>query len=400
MNIINGKNASAVIFAAEIEAEAIAFVEGLCDSPSMAGSRIAQMPDVHHGKDCNVGTVYTVGNYLNPSHIGGDIGCAVSMHGLSVPVSSDDFALLDHRIREAIPTGIEICSKNNLDEKEFFRFINSQYQKAYSAQPGLIAPVSRVDAGFVSTLCRRLKISEGMFYKSIGTLGGGNHFIEYGEDGETGQGWLTIHTGSRNFGQKVAGYWQSMARNPRRTPFEGYLCGEYLGGYLSDMVLAQAYAQFNHIVIRDRVFAILRKFGKIKCTESIFSTHNYISLSGSELVLRKGAVDASCGRKLCIPFNMRDGIAICVGKGNDSWLGSAPHGAGRHLSRAAARKELSMDDFRATMAGVYSSSVCEATIDESPMAYKAAESVLGLISPTVDVVAMVRPKLNIKDIGK
>ncbi len=322
------------------------------------------------------------------------------MHGLSVPVSSDGFALLDHRIREAIPTGIEICSKNNLDEKEFFRFINSQYQKAYSAQPGLIAPVSRVDAGFVSTLCRRLKISEGMFYKSIGTLGGGNHFIEYGEDGETGQGWLTIHTGSRNFGQKVAGYWQSMARNPRRTPFEGYLCGEYLGGYLSDMVLAQAYAQFNHIVIRDRVFAILRKFGKIKCTESIFSTHNYISPSGSELVLRKGAVDASCGRKLCIPFNMRDGIAICVGKGNDSWLGSAPHGAGRHLSRAAARKELSMDDFRATMAGVYSSSVCEATIDESPMAYKAAESVLGLISPTVDVVAMVRPKLNIKDIGK
>ena len=203
MNIINGKNASAVIFAAEIEAEAIAFVEGLCDSPAMAGSRIAQMPDVHHGKDCNVGTVYTVGNYLNPSHIGGDIGCAVSMHGLSVPVSSDGFALLDHRIREAIPTGIEICSKNNLDEKEFFRFINSQYQKAYSAQPGLIAPVSRVDAGFVSTLCRRLKISEGMFYKSIGTLGGGNHFIEYGEDGETGQGWLTIHTGSRNFGQKV-----------------------------------------------------------------------------------------------------------------------------------------------------------------------------------------------------
>lgn len=166
------------------------------------------------------------------------------------------------------------------------------------------------------------------------------------------------------------------------------------------MIVAQAYALYNHNIIRDRIFAVLRKLCKAKCAESIFTTHNYISVSDERPVLRKGAIDASEGRKVAIPFNMRDGVAICVGRGNGEWLCTAPHGAGRIMSRARARKEITMDDFSMAMSGIFSTSVCETTVDESPMAYKAPSEILELIRPTVDVVSTVIPKLNIKDNGK
>ena len=281
--------------------------------------------------------------------------------------------------------GANICTKNSLNEKELFRFLNSQYQKARSAAPDIIIEEARIDARFISDFCRRIKLQEGMFYKSLGTLGGGNHFIEYGEDSESGDAWLTIHCGSRNLGVKVANHWHNIARNPKRAEYIGYLWGDALGGYLSDMIIAQAYALYNHQIIRDRIFAILKKLCKAKCTESIFTTHNYIALEDEELMLRKGAIDASEGRKVAIPFNMRDGIAICLGKGNERWLGTAPHGAGRIMSRAQAKKQLSLCEFEDAMAGVYSTSVCEGTLDESPMAYKSTEEILGLIRPSVEV---------------
>ena len=140
--------------------------------------------------------------------------------------------------------------------------------------------------------------------------------------------------------------------------------------------------------------------GKIKCTESIITTHNYISIDDDQPVLHKGSIDASEGRKVCIPFNMRDGIAICIGKGNEDWLCSAPHGAGRLMSRAQAKKNIALEDFRQTMDGIFSTSVCEGTLDESPMAYKPTELIKELIRPTVDIISMVRPRLNIKDIPK
>lgn len=176
----------------------------------------------------------------------------------------------------------------------------------------------------------------------------------------------------------------------------GYLWGDALCGYISDMVLAQAYALYNHNVIRDRIFAILRKLCKAKCVESLFTTHNYISLNESAPILRKGAVEARAGQKVAIPFNMRDGIAICTGKGNEEWLNSAPHGAGRMMSRAQARKQLSLEEFEESMTGVFSTSVVESTIDESPMAYKPTAEIVGLISPTVEIVSVVKPRLNIK----
>lgn len=396
---IEGKYSSADIFTENIEEAALDWVRKQCAQKACEGVRIVQMPDVHAGKSCNVGTAYRIGAYVNPDHVGVDIGCTISMHRLSATVNSEDFALLDHRIREVVPTGTDICAKNSLNEKDFFKFLNALYNKARSAAPSLINEAPRIDTRFISDFCRRIKLQEGIFYKSIGSLGGGNHFIEYGVDREE-NGWLTIHCGSRNLGVKVANHWHNIANNPKRGEYIGYLWGDALNGYLSDMIIAQAYALYNHQVIRDRIFAILRKLCKAKCVESIFTTHNYISVAEEHPMLRKGAIDASEGEKVCIPFNMRDGIAICIGKGNEQWLNSAPHGAGRIMSRAQAKKQIAMSDFAEIMHGVFSTSVCEGTLDESPQAYKPTEEIMELIKPTVDIITMVQPKLNIKDTGE
>ena len=397
---ISGKYAAAEIFTDNIEEAALQWVKEQCDHPAFEGIRILQMPDVHAGNSCNVGTVYKIGTYVNPDHVGVDIGCTISMHRLSSVINPDDFALLDHRIRETVPTGTEICVKNSINEKDLFRFLNTQYQKARSSAPDLINEAPRIDARFISDFCRRIKLQEGIFYKSLGTLGGGNHFIEYGEDAESGESWLTIHCGSRNLGVKVANYWHNIANNPKRAEYIGYLWGDALTGYLSDMVIAQAYAIFNHDTIRDRIFAILRKLCKAKCTESIYTTHNYISVTEEFPMLRKGAINASQNRKVCIPFNMRDGIAICMGKGNAQWLDSAPHGAGRKMTRNQARKQIPLSEYESAMTGIFSTSVCTETLDESPQAYKSAEEILSLITPAVDIISFVRPKFNIKDTGK
>ena len=397
---ISGKYAAAEIFTDNIEDAALQWVKEQCDHPAFEGVRILQMPDVHAGNSCNVGTVYKIGTYVNPDHVGVDIGCTISMHRLSETVNPADFPLLDHRIREIVPTGTEICVKNSINEKDLFRFLNTQYQKARSSAPDLINEAPRIDARFISDFCRRIKLQEGIFYKSLGTLGGGNHFMEYGEDAESGEGWLTIHCGSRNLGVKVANYWHNIANNPKRAEYVGYLWGDALTGYLSDMVIAQAYAIFNHDTIRDRIFAILRKLCKAKCMESIYTTHNYISVTEEFPILRKGAINASLNRKVCIPFNMRDGIAICMGKGNAQWLDSAPHGAGRKMTRNQARKQIPLSEYESAMTGIFSTSVCQETLDESPQAYKSAEEILSLITPTVDVITFVRPKFNIKDTGK
>ena len=398
--VIKGQYTSAEIFTDNIEDAALQWVKAQCDHPAFESVKIVQMPDVHAGNSCNVGTAYRIGAYLNPDHVGVDIGCTISMHKLSSIVAPEDYALLDHRIREAIPTGMEICKKNSLNEKELFRFLNSQYQKARSAAPELIVEAPRIDARFISDFCRRIKLQEAIFYKSLGTLGGGNHFIEYGEDDNEREAWLTIHCGSRNVGVKVANHWHNVAANPKRAQYVGYLWGDALSGYLSDMIVVQAYALYNHHIIRDRIFAMLKKLCKAKCVESILNTHNYVSVCEEYPMLRKGAVEAAEGERFCLPFNMRDGIAICVGKGNAEWNCSAPHGAGRAMSRNAAKKDIGMEDFEESMNGIFSTSVCPETLDESPQAYKPMEEILRLIEPTAEVITMVKPRLNIKDIPK
>lgn len=199
---------------------------------------------------------------------------------------------------------------------------------------------------------------------------------------------------------KVANHWHNISNNPKRADMIGFLWGDALNGYLSDMVIAQAYARYNHEIIRDRIFAILKKICKAKCTDSIITTHNSIDVADVFPMLRKGAIDASEGRIVCIPFNMRDGIAICEGNGNPDWLNTAPHGAGRAMSRAQAKKNISIKDFEHSMTGVFSTSVCQGTLDEAPAAYKPMEEIIAQIEPTVRILTIVSPKLNIKDRGE
>ena len=172
---ISGQYTSAKIFAENIEEAALQWLQAQCNHPAFESVKIVQMPDVHAGNSCNVGTAYRIGAYVNPDHVGVDIGCTISMHKLSSLVAPEDYVLLDHKIRDTVPTGMNICEKNCLDEKELFRFLNSRYQKARSIAPDLINEVVRIDARFVSDFCRRVKLQEGIFYKSLGTLGGGNH---------------------------------------------------------------------------------------------------------------------------------------------------------------------------------------------------------------------------------
>lgn len=400
--IIQGQYTSAEVFADTIEDSARQHLQDLCDHPAMAGIRITQMPDVHAGQGCNIGTAYPIGRYLNPEHVGVDIGCSISMYRLSGQVASRDFALLDHRLRAAIPTGANIQPPKAkvLDTRDLYRHLNRAYQRARSAVPDLLLPLGQIDEAFVTSWLKRLRVQAGLFYRALGTLGGGNHFMEYGEALDSGQAWFTIHTGSRGLGVKVCQYWAHIAKDKRRCQYEGYLEGETLVGYLTDMVLTQAYAEYNHRCIAQRVEEILGKLSKVKMIDQIHSPHNYIDFAHTEPMLHKGSVDASEGSRVCIPFNMRDGIAIGIGKGNPSWNYSAPHGAGRLLSRHAAKRNLSLQDFVAEMQGVFSTSVCNTTLDEAPGAYKPIEQILEQIRPSVEVITIVKPRLNIKDIPK
>lgn len=230
----------------------------------------------------------------------------------------------------------------------------------------------------------------------IGTVGSGNHFVEIGATPE-GNYAITVHCGSRNFGQKVWKYWKMVASNPQfNHPAVGYLTGEQMKGYITDMVIAQAYAEFNHITIHRIITEIFREVcGDVEITEQIITTHNYIDFKSR--MMRKGAVASLKGEKLVIPFNMRDGLIICEGKSNPEWNCSAPHGAGRLLSRSAAKELINMEEYEESMKGVFSTSVQHDTIDESPMAYKDPKEILDAIKDTVEVLYFIKPVINMKN---
>lgn len=258
-----------------------------------------------------------------------------------------------------------------------------------------------------------------------------NHYIEYDEG--SGHCGISVHTGSRNLGIKVNKYWKTQASGDK-IPKEiqraiqeevksrpeidrreikptidaelkkwreenihpGLLSGENLRGYLTDVCIASAYASWNHKVILDRALDVYSKMMGGHEIERITTRHNYIDFSGSTPIIRKGAVSAKKDEVLLVPFNMRDGVAVCLGKGNSEWLESCAHGSGRRLSRGKAKSELSLDEFKETMKGIYSTSVCYETLDESPMAYKDKDEVLQNLEPTIDVLYFMKPKINLK----
>lgn len=420
------------IFTDNVEEDAVALVQTMLEHPAFAESHIRIMPDVHMGKGITIGFSAPLGKFVNPNHVGVDIGCTVSTMELSTVVPSERYAEFERLIGEVIPTGHRIYDLEVIDRKDFYDFLDGEYQQVMRDFPETVYPVEQIDDEFVSRFLLRIGMNEDMFYRSLPSLGGGNHFLEYGET-EDARGFFTAHCGSRNLGVKVCNYWARKCSNSckdiaeedkRRIAQEvkdncsdktqwsrliveatqrlrdekrmtDYLSGAFLKGYLSDMVITQAYARYNHIMIHRLVSGILQEHFGIEVVDEIFTTHNYIDFKDHPM-LRKGAIRAYADELCIIPFNMRDGLAICRGKSNPDWNYTAPHGAGRILSRSAAKMQLKMEEFQKTMSDVYSTTVCEGTLDESPMAYKPMEEIVRLIEPTVEILYFVRPRINIK----
>lgn len=337
-------------------------IYGILNHPVSEGKKIRIMPDVHDGAGIVIGFTMPIGEMVNPEHIGVDIGCSVLM----AKVSDIDMPLeeIDKKIRESIPMGF-----SHRSESPFGRYIPDKLKG-------------------IEPLCNKMGLELGDVMRQLGTLGGGNHYIEIGRAEKTNEMWVSIHTGSRNFGLQVCKYHKNKAKN-KSMP---YLTGNDMLEYFEDMKIAQAFASLNRLIIWQDIAAAI---GAINKTRLVFETmHNYIDFKRG--IIRKGAVSAEKGELLAIPMNMRDGVLLCMGKGNEDWNYSAPHGAGRIMSRSAAKKSVTLEEFSDSMKGVFSTSVNEATIDESPFAYKDMSVIMENISDTVDIIDIIKPVLNIK----
>lgn len=384
------------IFAKTIEAEAKKQIEKMTTSEAYRDCQIRIMPDCHAGKGCTIGTVIQTAGKVVPNTVGVDIGCGMLVWDLGF--ANIDMAILDRIINDNIPSGFNV------------------HEKPLSSE--LIALIHHEIQEFLPSWEQYFDLD--YVLRSLGTLGGGNHFIEVNVDDE-GRKYLVVHSGSRNLGVKICQHFQQLASRQCNNSEErgriiselkaqgrqseindalrrlkpvskdmAYLSGPTLDDYYDAMRLCQHYADLNRFLMAQTIIKCL----ELKSTGRMFTTmHNYIDTFG---IIRKGAVSAKKSEPLIIPLNMRDGSLLCTGKGNEDWLYSAPHGAGRLMSRAKAKETLSMDEYSKEMQGIYSTSVCESTIDESPMAYKSAEEIESLIGDTVEIVRRIKPIYNFK----
>lgn len=387
---IKGKYNTAKVFTDNVEEKAAGQIRELCSQEFARDSRIRIMPDTHAGAGCTIGTTMTIQNKIVPNLVGVDIGCGmfVSMLG-RIKV---DFKKLDKTIRNLIPSGFDI------------RETPHEYR-------------SLVDIDDLK--CREhadLKRAS----LSIGTLGGGNHFIEMNKD-EDDNIYLVVHSGSRHMGKQIAEHYQDRATKEmtrksndaiiaelkskgRSKEMQGeierekakingalsYVVGQSFEEYIHDMRIAQKYAEYNRKAIAE---VIMREM-KFTVINSFITIHNYIDLD--EMILRKGAVSAKRGEVVIIPINMRDGSIIAIGRGNEEWNQSAPHGAGRLMSRNQARRSLSLDEFKKSMDGIYTTSLSKDTLDEAPFAYKPMEEIIANIKDSVEITKIIKPVYNFK----
>lgn len=394
---LRGKYNTAKVFTDVIDDATISQITTLLNQQFVEGSKIRIMPDIHAGAGCVIGTTMTITDKIVPNLVGVDIGCG--MYIIELEERNIDFQKLDDIIRCYIPLGFNI-HENPVKNKNAESVVYDLHCVEHIDAPRAI--------------------------QSVGTLGGGNHFIEVDRD-DNGKLYLVIHSGSRNLGMKMAKYYQQKAIDAIRKQSnkesvkvvveklkaEGRECEieqrirelnasskipddlAYLSGidmqmYLEDMDKAQQYAMFNRIAMGE---AILKNM-KLTSTGCFHTIHNYIDVK--EGILRKGSVSAQSGERLLIPINMKDGSLLCTGKGNPDWNFSAPHGAGRLLSRSAAKETLSLEEFQETMKGIFSTSVSQSTLDEAPMAYKSIDSIIGNIGDTVTVEKILKPVYNLK----
>ena len=396
---IKGKVNTAICYATVIEEEAINQIRRMCDYEFTQGAKVRIMPDVHAGKGCTIGTTMTVIDKAVPNVVGVDIGCG--MYTVNLGNIEIDFAKLDEACH-FVPSGMNVWQGRqeqfDLERLRCFRELKDS---------------------------KRLE-------RSLGTLGGGNHFIEI-DQAEDGTKYLVIHTGSRNLGKQVAEIYQNLAidlnrgmeeyfqkrdeiiktykEQGRRKEIQAtlkelakeyeigplsvpedlcFLHGKYFEDYLADVEICQQFAKRNRELIAE---ILLNRCG-LTAKDAFHTIHNYIDTD--EMILRKGAIAAHKGERVLIPINMRDGSVLAVGKGNPEWNFSAPHGAGRVMSRAGARKALSMEEYKKQMEGIYTTSVNEDTLDEAPMAYKSLEDIIGVIGESVEIIEVLKPIYNFK----
>ncbi len=364
MITITGEYNTAKIFAEKIESGAEGQIRKLLDQSFTQGSQIRIMPDVHAGAGCTIGTTMTITDKVVPNLVGVDIGCG--METIKLTNTRAELPKLDSFIHANIPAGMEV------------RTIAHKYLS---------------ETHLEDLRCKKhISIQRGEL--SLGTLGGGNHFIELDRD-EEGCLYLVVHSGSRHIGLQVAQYYQDAAYKALgaqdEIPYELAYCeGELLEDYLHDMAIMQEFADWNRRAIADTIL----KGCKLREDSRFTTIHNYIDLKHK--ILRKGAVSAQEGELLLIPINMRDGALICKGLGNPDWNCSAPHGAGRLMSRSEAKQSFTLNAYKKEMAGIYSSTVNAETLDECPMAYKSVDEILSQVSPTAKVLCQIKPIYNFK----
>lgn len=352
---LKGKFTNAIIHTSDIDENTINQVNNLINCDVSEGSTIHIMPDCHAGKGCTIGTTMTIKDRVCPNLVGCDVGCAILCLKVQGDFTIDDF--LD--ACEKVPSGV---GKYNSEMTPFDDLKNLSFQ---------------------------LENKEQILY-SIGSLGSGNHFIELNED-EDGNHYIVIHTGSRNLGIQVCSHHMEIAKKTNLRGDLSFLTGTDLDNYLNDMKICQTYAQKNRLEIGN---TILRNLGNTRIVDAFETIHNYIDFD--DMILRKGAISCTKGKRVLIPFNMRDGSVIAVGKGNPDWNFSGPHGAGRIMSRSEARKNLTLEEYQNTMKGISSRTVCQNTIDEAPQVYKDAKEIENLISETVEIQKHLKVIANYK----
>lgn len=367
------------IFTDNIEQKAMDQIERLLSIDTFSGCKIRIMPDVHAGAGCVIGFTGDLGDKVIPNIVGVDIGCGIYVQPFECR-GEIDFHALNEFILKNIPSGRNVRDENYNPLPDKFLHL---YREAKDIIKGL-----KCYRDLNLRNPRRMK-------SSIGSLGGGNHFIEL-DKGADGMFYLAVHTGSRNLGKRVAEFYQKQAiKEKLPVPQDlAYLTGEKRESYLHDMKLCQRWAEINREIIATLIMDYLFiKHNVGKCAESFESVHNYIA---EDNIIRKGAISTHDGQRCIIPLNMRDGSLICIGKGNGDWNCSAPHGAGRIMSRAQAFKEIEMAEFINSMTGIYSETVSEETKDESPMVYKPKEEIMENIKDTVCIVDLIKPVFNFK----
>lgn len=368
MFTLNGKYTNATIYTDNIDNETIGQIMYMINHLDfLEGSKIAIMPDCHAGKGCVVGTTMVIKDKIVPRFVGSDLGCGVL--AVKLKQESLDLAELDNVIRAHVPHGYTLHAE---DIKPLY---DPEYDKLHA------------------------EISLNRTPRSLGTLGGGNHFIEIDKDND-GFLWLVIHTGSRHLGNEIAKYYNQVAANRYLSvsnknyhPDFMYLEGQDFENYFEDVLIAQSFARQNRMLIAKTIMDNMH----LDCYSFIETAHNYIDATVNDgIILRKGAVAAKLNEELVIPLNMRDGTLICTGRGNNEWNQSAPHGAGRAMKRSVAKDAISLDEYKDTMKGIYTTSVNQSTIDESPMAYKPAQEIIDCIRPTVTIKSVMKPIYNFK----